>query len=524
MFRSLATRLTAAYVFAAIVLVVIVVAAVTAFALSAFGIATREGSAAVARQAPDEVRMEIGRHGSLEAAAPELALHLWRPGLRILIFHNDRYGHHFLAASGAPGGDGRPSVVLPDPALGAGNGLPPIFGLGASPGGSQGPLGPQAVFGLGALPPGSQATFGTKHRRLEGMRPFPYGLGGLLHLEPQTVDVGSAHVIVGPDPAPLERTINAFWLAMLPIGAFVIAAAWLLGRTITGQALRPLVETTASLNRFGTGDFTPRPVQSAQRNEIGALVEAYNSAAAQVSAAFEERRAAEAQMRQFVADAGHELRTPLTVVLGFLDVLMRRAAPEPSSTARIYETMLLEGRRMRALIDKLIVLARLEHPYADVRERETFDLAEMANRVVAPYTAQGAASRIAFAAESDALVAGDEDELHDALVNLVENALKYAPEAHVDVRVRTERESALVDVVDAGPGIANDEQTRIFDRFYRGRERAADTEGFGLGLAIAKRAVERAGGEIELASVVGGGSRFTMRLPRAAAGEAPALP
>ena len=501
MFRSLATRLTAAYVFAAIVLVVIVFAAVTAFALSAFGIASREGSAAVARQVPDEVRMELGRHGSLEAAAPELARHLWRPGLHVAVFRIERDGRRFLAATGAPERDGRPSVIVAAQ-------LP--FGVSGQPPG-QPTGGPSPLHGA----------FETRlHRRAEGMAPFPYGLNALLRLAPQNVDVGIAHVTVFPDPAPLEQTINAFWLAMLPIGAFVVVAAWLLGRTIAGQALRPLEETTASLNRFGAGDFTPRPIQSSQRNEIGALVAAYNAAAAQVSAAFEERRAAEAQMRQFVADAGHELRTPLTVVMGFLDVLMRRAAPQAPGTVRIYETMLAESRRMRALIDKLIVLARLEHPYADARERETFDLADVARRAVGPYTTLGSAARIALQAETDVLVAGDENELYDALVNLVENALKYAPGSQVDVRVRTDGGDAFVDVIDGGPGIPADEHAQIFDRFYRGRGREAETAGFGLGLAIAKRAVERAGGEIELASAIGYGSRFTIRLPRAMARDA----
>jgi len=500
-FRSLATRLTAAYVFAAIVLVVIVFAAVTAFALSAFGIASREGSAAVARQVPDEVRMELGRFGTLEAAAPELARHLWRPGLHVAIFRVDRLGRRFLAATGPPEGDGRPSVIVAAPS--------PFAGSAPS-------LGPVPAAVHGPLEAGG-------HRRIDRMTPFPYGLGALLHLEPQNVDVGITHVTVFPDPAPLDRTIHAFWLAMLPIGAFVVIAAWLLGRTIAGQALRPLEETTASLNRFGAGDFTPRPIHSSQRNEIGALVEAYNAAAAQVSAAFEERRAAEAQMRQFVADAGHELRTPLTVVMGFLAVLMRRAGTEPSSTGKIYETMLLESRRMRSLIDKLIVLARLEHPPAVARERETFDLADVARRVVGPYAALGPASRIALHAEADALVQGDENELYDALTNLVENSLKYAPQSDVDIRVRTERDCAIVEVIDRGPGIPAHEQAKIFDRFYRGRDRTAETEGFGLGLAIAKRAVERAGGEISLASGSGHGCCFTIRIPRVASREPAAL-
>ena len=335
------------------------------------------------------------------------------------------------------------------------------------------------------------------------MPPFPFGLNALLRVEPKTISFAGGHVTIGPDPRPLARTINQFWIAMLPIGIFVVVAAWLLGRYIAGQALRPLVQTTESLRRFGEGDFSPRPIAHVERNEIGELVNAYNAAAAQVSAAFAERHAAEVQMRSFVADAGHELRTPLTVIMGYIDVLRRRAHVEPA-TAKIFETMLAESRRMRALIEKLIVLARLENPQLAERERETVDLAEIAESVALAAHAIHANRLVRVSRDGEALVRGDESELHDALGNLVENALKYAPESTVDVRIGSDAGDVVVDVADEGPGIAADEQPRIFDRFYRGRDRA-EAEGFGLGLAIAKRSVERAGGVLSVESDLGAG-------------------
>jgi two-component system OmpR family sensor kinase len=341
----------------------------------------------------------------------------------------------------------------------------------------------------------------------------------LLKLDPASVAIPGGRVSIVPDPSPLLRAINSFWIAMLPIGLFVVVAAWLLGRYITGQALRPLVETTASLNRFGAGDFSARPVVTVDRNEIGELVKAYNAAAAQVSAAFEERRVAELQMRQFVADAGHELRTPLTVLIGFIDVLRKRARHDDGSL-RIYETMLAESRRMKSLIDKLLVLARLEHPQQ--RELETVDLAQTAGDVVAALQVLQPKPRIALRVEETTLVRGSEIELHDALSNLVENALRYAPHSPVDVRVGTRGGMGFVEVADRGPGIALDEQALVFDRFYRGRERG-ETEGFGLGLAIARRAVERAGGRIELASAIGEGTRFSISVPLATRGEGASL-
>jgi two-component system sensor histidine kinase MtrB len=156
------------------------------------------------------------------------------------------------------------------------------------------------------------------------------------------------------------------------------------------------------------------------------------------------------------------------------------------------------------------------------RELETVDLGAVAGQVVAALQALEARPRLALRSEGGAIVRGYENELHDALSNLVENALKYAPDAPVDVRVRSDGRDVVVDVTDHGPGIPFDEQELVFSRFYRGRDRG-ETEGFGLGLAIAKRAVERAKGTIALASVPGQGSAFTIRIPRATRGEAVAL-
>jgi two-component system OmpR family sensor kinase len=501
------------YVLAAVVLVLMVATAVTAFALSTFGLTSRETVEAVARAVPSEARFELGRHPTLALAAPDIARDLGRPGVHVAIFGSAAKGrpYRFLAATGRARPDGSFEIVTapPHPFVQTG----PPEAVSQAPASRPGPPGPP--------PPGGEGRPRDfdRDRDYGRMAPFPFGLNQLLRLEPVSVSIPGGRVAILPDPGPLGQTIDQFWQAVLPALALAALAAWLLGRYITGQALRPLVETTASLNRFAAGDFTPRPVVTSDRSEIGELVKAYNGAAAQVSAAFEERKAAEAQMRQFIADAGHELRTPLTVIMGFIDVLRRRAGGEPGS-AKIYETMLAESRRMRALIDKLIVLARMENP--QFREIGTVDVSEVAGTVVHALQALAPSRRIALEARPGALVRGSESELHEALSNLVENALKYAPESSVEVTVRADGEQVFVGVADHGPGIAPEDQARVFDRFYRGSNRG-ESEGFGLGLAIVKRVVERAGGEIGLESRPGEGCRFTIRLPRIVRGERSAI-
>ncbi|GAC1444221.1 MAG: hypothetical protein NVS3B17_13830 [Vulcanimicrobiaceae bacterium] len=488
MFRTLATRLTASYVFAAFVLVIIVFASVTAFALSVFGINARAESASLARQVPDEVRLEVARAGSLRAAAGDIVRHIARPGVHVVLFGDvaDATGERreLLAATGGPD--------APD-------GHPVVFVAGAP----------------ARVPPGSIiAPHAFDKGRFARMRPYPFGLNLVLKLEPRNVDVPGGRLTIFPDPEPLARTIDSFWLAMLPIGLFVICAAWFLGRFITLQALRPLVETTASLNRFGAGDFTPRPIVTTDRSEIGELVKAYNAAVAQVGRALDERTTAERNMRQFIADAGHELRTPLTVIMGFIDVMRKRAQSDatPAVSVKIFDTMLAESRRMKALIETLILLARLEN--ARARERELVDLGEIASRVVAALGGVDGVPRVALAVEAEAIVRGYENELYDAVCNLVENALKYAPQSIASVRVGRDGADAIVEVADRGPGIDEGDLPHVFDRFYRGADRGG-ADGFGLGLAIAKRAAENAGGTISVASAPGCGANFTIRVPRA---------
>jgi two-component system OmpR family sensor kinase len=196
--------------------------------------------------------------------------------------------------------------------------------------------------------------------------------------------------------------------------------------------------------------------------------------------------------------------------MGFIDVLRRRSNAEPATTARIFEMMLLESRRMRALIDKLISLARLENPLRP--EVSPVDVGDVAEQVVTALQALQSKPRIALAAERGVIVSTDENELHEAISNLIDNALKYAPLSPVEVRVRSESGRAVVEVIDRGPGLSSEERERVFDRFYRGENRG-DAEGSGLGLAIVKRAVERAGGEVSVESQPGHGARFTIRFP-----------
>jgi signal transduction histidine kinase len=299
---------------------------------------------------------------------------------------------------------------------------------------------------------------------------------------------------------------------MVPTGVLAIVLAWAAGRAITRRAVAPLTQISAAMHRFAKGDFRPEPIRSTSDDEIGELAHSYNGALHQVQSALSQRDRTEAEIRQFIADAGHELRTPLTVIMGYLDVLEDGAADSPAVRERVFTTLRQESRRMRTLIEKLIYLARLER--GEPTERAIVDVSAVVARVVSSLPSPEAAARVDVATVPDARVVADGSDIAEAVRNLVENALKYAPASRVAVSTAVDEDAIVLVVGDRGPGMSAQDQAHAFDRFYRGRA-SCEVDGSGLGLAIVQRAVQRTGGTVTLESREDDGTRFTIRLPRA---------
>jgi two-component system OmpR family sensor kinase len=471
MFGSLARRLTGWYVFVAVALVVLITSSIVIAALLLYAKDANEQIAAVARQVPDiESRANTDRD-DWEAAQALLLHRLARPGLNVRmrpppppVLPNFRgsgeYGYFHYPASAPAGQRLTPTVRPPVEA--------PLF---------SNRFGYVAASSLGIRP---------------ARRPFMGGVAVIF------VDVDRVQTIVEDSLAVIIGT-----------GLITGLAAWAIGRYITTQALRPLFDVTSALVRFAGRDFTVRPINVAGRTEFDELVRAYNAAADQVGSAFAERAAAEGQMRQFVADAGHELRTPLTIVLGYIDVLKRRT-PVDEVTRRVFDTIAIEGTRMRTLIDNLVLLARLEGE--DTRPAQPFALTPLLEDDIVETRLTIASERtIDLNIEVDAEIIGDRSEIYEAIANVVDNALKYAPGAPVRIDVRAVPGGVEISVSDRGPGIDPVDRDSIFDRFYRGSLRG-QFEGSGLGLPIAKRVLERAGGSLALQSTSPAGSTFAIRL------------
>lgn len=349
----------------------------------------------------------------------------------------------------------------------------------------------------------------------DGHTVLPFPLGAPIE-EPRTArepfqltQVDGGFVAFEPSFPLLLVALLPYWRVVISIAIVAVLLSWFLGRFVARQALAPITEITHSLRALADGDFTQRRFMAPGGDEIGELTMAYNDAAASVAAAMNERRETEERMRQFVADAGHELRTPLTVIGGYIDVLRRGAVAEPSIARQILGTMSIEKEHMRGLIDRLMRLARLDSETPP--RKEAIDVAQLLRDQCDAARRLDDTRQIDYSVEGADSIEADRAELGEALWNVVENALKYAPDAPIHLRATRLNGHTKIVVSDEGPGMSESERIHAFERFYRGDQRGEIT-GSGLGLAIAKRAVERAGGSIALESAPNQGTTVIITL------------
>ncbi len=262
------------------------------------------------------------------------------------------------------------------------------------------------------------------------------------------------------------------------------------------------------------------------QDELAHLVDAFNT----MLTALESATAAQ---RRFVADASHELRAPLTTIQGNLALLLaRRDEIVPEEQRAMLADAHVETLRLGQLVNDLLALARADAgndaPAADAADRASaparrprlVDLdrivLDLVRQTRARVAAEGSGLELKIARIEPVHIRGDEVELRQLALILLDNAVKYTPASATGARVTVSLErsgaQAVLRVRDTGIGIDAADLPHVFDRFYRA-DRARDRQGTGLGLSIAQSLVEQHGGTITIESTVGKGSTFTVRLP-----------
>jgi two-component system OmpR family sensor kinase len=350
----------------------------------------------------------------------------------------------------------------------------------------------------GMHPPFSQGTAFFK---------WPFGAVG----SPSSiVHIDGATVVFAPprDALAAVQSIERRTMVIIVVVTFVLV--WLLAARLFGTALRPLERLRGGLLRLAHGDTARIETLSPQDDVADELANAYNAAARQVETVTTQQREMETKIRQFVADAGHELRTPLAVIMGYVQLLRQSEQTNDALANRVFTEIDDQGKRMSRLIQKLLLLTRLESQEpADVK---ILDAADVAKNVVESFRPLANGAKLEADVQGNAFVQVSESELHEAIGNLLDNAIKYAPGATVRTRVRSKDDSVLITVADNGPGMSPDVRARAFERFSRG-ETGGSVSGSGLGLAIVERTLERAGGSVSLETRLGKGTSVELRLP-----------
>jgi heavy metal sensor kinase len=298
---------------------------------------------------------------------------------------------------------------------------------------------------------------------------------------------------------PIWLEINQLLLAFLAALPVALAGAWFAGYGLARRALEPLSQMTRHAEQITPDRLGDRlPVENPD-DELGHLGRVFNETLDRLENAFE-------QMRRFTADASHELRTPLTSIrsVGEVSLQSDRTREEYRETIG---SMLEEANRLTRLVENLLTVSRADA--GQYRLQQTpIDVLDLTRESAAllDVLVDEKSQHLRLEGDQAATVVGDRLVLRQAIVNILHNAIKFSPH-NGDISVTTTQQGhdVRIRIADSGPGVAEEDRGKIFQRFYRAdKSRSSDSGGAGLGLSIAQWAVQAHGGKITVESGSGG--------------------
>jgi heavy metal sensor kinase len=333
--------------------------------------------------------------------------------------------------------------------------------------------------------------------------------GSLFWLKKGMVPDYGFEIIFAQDVTSTMENIKSLAVVLMAGIPFALILAVLGGYFLAGRALSPVKAITRKAREITAESLSQRlPVQN-PHDEIGRLASVFNDTLARLDSSFE-------QLRRFTSDASHELRTPLTSIRSVGEVALQGSMDRKSCQEAI-GSMLEETERLTHLVDNLLTLARGDAGKTELTPH-SIDLSILVGEVVEEMRilSEEKNQMLSSDFESSVNVTADAATLRRAVSNVLHNAIMHTQKrGHIDVHTaRTKDGKASIDIIDDGPGIPEPERLRVFERFYRvDRARSRKEGGVGLGLAIARWAVEANRGTIAFLDKEGPGTHCRITLP-----------
>ena len=322
-------------------------------------------------------------------------------------------------------------------------------------------------------------------------------------------------VVVAQSLDNVDNTIHQLQILFIFIGLVALLLIGLASRKVIDIGLKPLAEVETTAESIAGGNLSARLPDAKPDTEVGRLVSSLNQMLTRIEGAFSAQTESENRLRRFVADASHELRTPLTAIRGFAELNRQGAVQGKEATNELIVRIEKESMRMGALVEDLLLLARLDQ--SRELEKNPVNIRSAVEEVVASARAAGPEHPISISIPNgDIYILGDGNRVHQVIANLLANARTHTPVGTaISVVVTQDDNGTSISVTDEGPGLSNQDQERIFERFFRAdpsRTRTTD-EGSGLGLSIVDAVMRAHGGRVSVTSKLGEGATFTLFFP-----------
>ncbi|HTZ47279.1 MAG TPA: ATP-binding protein [Verrucomicrobiae bacterium] len=304
--------------------------------------------------------------------------------------------------------------------------------------------------------------------------------------------------------------IRSTFLWAIPVALLLASAG---GYFLARKSLAPIVAMASEARSIGAANLQQRLPVANERDELGNLAQTFNQLLARLEAAFD-------QQRRFMADASHELRTPVAILRGEAEVTLAQPERSPDDYRETLGILQQEAQRLGHIIEDLFTLARADAGQYPLTLKEAY-LDEIAEEALVRTRSLALAKKIMLrpAIQPDLPIHADTALLGRMLLNLLDNAIKYSPcGSTVSLACGRDGDRYIISVTDNGPGIPQELQSRVFDRFFRAdktrsRGESGETGGAGLGLSIARWIAEAHHGSLVLARCEASGSTFTASLP-----------